>query len=98
MQSKHPTPPARLRPARSMRVPLAVAAYGAVLAIALVFGCSSESSPEPPRLGDCVPRGTVRCPAFLSSGLSQVNGGGATGGNGGAGSSDGGGGGGSLGE
>jgi hypothetical protein len=65
-----------MRPAlRPLLLVLAVPAYGAVLAVALFFGCSNES-PAPPPISDCVPHDGVPCHPALQGGGSQVNGGG----------------------
>lgn len=68
------TPHARaLRLAISLREPLKVLCGGVLLAVAMIYGCSSESEPHPPPGGgDC----TGHCSAGVVSGGSQVSTGG----------------------
>jgi hypothetical protein len=69
-----PALPSRLRRRASLRDSVSVALGGAMMALAMVYGCSSEMSPHPPPGGgEC----TGHCSAFVAAGGSQVSSGGA---------------------
>jgi hypothetical protein len=68
-----PQRPALVRPRSPLRDSLTVAIGGVLMALAMIYGCSGESSPRPPPGGgDC----TGHCGAIVASGGSQVSTGG----------------------